>query len=496
MYLIMDIITSRLAVCTVVSMKNLSIRLKITIWFSAIMILVVSITFGTILWISHSVMQKNIQDNLIETVENNVDEVEFFSSINDSEMDYDGDQYISYKDGFLEIDDDYLDEVNGISTALYREEGSLIYGENPFIKETSKIVFSDGTLQKFSSGGVTYYLYDRMLEGKGTEGLLLRGIVSENQGIEQITLVVRISLIALPILLLFAVMGGYWVAGRTLKPVNKITEAATQISQGRDLKKRINLGQGKDELHQLAAVFDDMFSRLDDAFQTEQQFTSDASHELRTPMSVIMAQCEYTLEKTRSVGEYEEALQVIQRQGRKMSKLIDDMLCFARLEKNNGSYPMEIFDLTELVIDVCEDMSLLQDKGITLTWEAESDIFLHGNRLLIMRLLTNLISNAYRYGKKNGTIHVVLSQREEIMLKVQDDGIGISKEQQGKIFERFYRAESARTSEGTGLGLAMVQDIAKFHGGEVKVSSGLGQGSTFFVSFPLVEKNESKNDGT
>ena len=108
-------------------MKNLSIRLKITIWFSAILVLVVGITFTTIFWINRSVMQKNIKDNLIKTVEDNVDEVEFFDSLNEDSIDYDGDLYISSKDGLLEIDDDFLDKVNGIITALYSENGTLLY---------------------------------------------------------------------------------------------------------------------------------------------------------------------------------------------------------------------------------------------------------------------------------------------------------------------------------------------------------------------------------
>lgn len=466
-------------------MKNLSIRLKITIWFSAILLLVVGITFTTILWINRSVMQKNIRDNLIKTVEDNVDEVEFFDSLNESEIDYDKDIYISYKDGLLEIDDDFLDKVNGIITALYSENGVLLYGENRLISETSGIDFADEKLQKISFQGEGYYIFDRKLEGRRLDGLWLRGIVSENEDMERVTTVVHISLVALPVLLLLAVFGGYSVAKRMLKPINQITEAAAQISQGSDLKRRIGLGQGRDELHQLAAVFDDMFARLEAAFQTERQFTSDVSHELRTPMAVIMAQCEYILGEARSAEEYEEAFYVIQRQGRKMSRLIEDMLVFTRMEQNNESYPKETIDLSELMEDVCQDMALLKDKEITLTWKIEPDILFQGNRLLLTRLLTNLISNAYRYGKPNGSIYAALKQKDSIFIIVRDNGIGISEEQQERIFERFYRADAARTSEGTGLGLAMVREIVQFHGGEVRVSSESGKGSVFTVILPF-----------
>lgn len=473
-------------------MKQISIQFKITIWFSAIMALIILMTFGVILWASNSVMQKNIRDNLIETVEDNVDEVEFFHDIRDAEPDHNNDLYISYQDGYLEIDDDYLDLVNGVYTALYQEDGTLLYGENPLTMVTTDIAFSDRAIRRVKSNGVAYYVFDCKLSAEGTEHLWLRGIVSEHQGTQQLTSIIRLSAVALPTLFLLAVIGGYWIAGRALRPIQKITEAASQISQGRDLHKRIDLGKGNDELHQLANVFDDMFCRLDKAFQAEQQFTSDASHELRTPVTVIMAQCEYTLECSRTPEEYEEALTVIQRQGRKMSRLIEDMLCFTRMEQNSTSYPLEKLNFTELVDDVCKDMALIRDQNITLHWHTRSDVFLCGNRTLLTRLLTNLISNAYRYGKPNGTIMVTLDVCGEILLQVKDDGIGVDDEQQKKIFDRFYRADSSRSTEGTGLGLAMVKEIADYHGASVTVSSRVGVGSVFAVHFPCAVDAESQ----
>ncbi len=338
-------------------------------------------------------------------------------------------------------------------------------------------------MQKIEAEGMKYYVFDCALTYEGTEGLWLRGIVSEDQGTQQLASIVRISSFALPALLILAVIGGYWIAARALKPVHKIAESAAQISQGKDLSKRIDIGSSLDELHELSDVFNDMFSRLNEAFRAEQQFTSDASHELRTPMSVIMAQCEYTLEETRTPEEYEEALTVIRRQGGKMSRLIDDMLCFARLERNHSSYSKEMLDFSSLAEDVCGDMALLRDKNITLTKKIEPDISISGNQMLLSRLMVNLISNAYRYGRENGNIGGYLKNDNGIVLSVTDDGIGIPADRQKQIFERFYRGESARSSEGTGLGLAMVKEIAEYHGGSVSVVSEEGKGSTFFVNF-------------
>lgn len=465
-------------------MKNLSIRVKITAWFSGIMAFIVAVTFGIIFWVSNSVTQKNIRDELIEIVESNLDEIEFYEEKNYIK-ELHGDQYIEYLDGYLEIDDDFLDQVNGIFSSLYQETGKLLYGENPSVRAGMEIPFSDGIVQKVTWNRTAYYIYDRLLSGYGVDGLWLRGIVSHSQGTQQLQWLVRLSLIILPALFALAVIGGYWIAGKALRPVHQITQAAAQISQGQDLEKRIHLGNGTDELHQLADVLDSMISRLDKAFKAEQQFTSDASHELRTPMSVIMAQCEYILEKTRTPEEYEEALEVIQRQGKKMSKMIEDMLCFARLEQNKDSYPKQMLDFSTLVQDICTDMALLRNRNIVLDWEIEPNIFLLGNAMLLTRMVTNLISNGFRYGNQNGSISVLLKCKNAILLSVEDDGIGIPTEQQEKIFGRFYRADTARFSEGTGLGLAMVKDIAKYHGGTVEVTSVVGEGSRFTIKFPI-----------
>lgn len=468
-------------------MKSLSVRMKITVWFSVIMILIVAATFASILWVDYAVIQKTIQDNLVETLEDNIDEVEYFSDINGLENDFDADQYISYNHGYLEIDDDFLDKINGITTALYTQNGELLYGENPISLDSAELDFSDRKIQKLDAEGTLYYIFDCRLTGEEIDGLWLRGIVSENQGTEQFSKIVGISSAVLPILLILAVIGGYLISHRALRPVQKIIKAAEQISRGRDLKKRIDLGQqGNDELYQLANVFNNMFGRLEQSFKSEQQFTSDASHELRTPMAVIMAQCEYTLEEERTQEEYEEALDVIQRQGRKMTRLIEDMLCFARIEQNSEKAAKSPLCLTELVEDVCSDMSLLKTNGIVLTWQTEPDINLSGNRMLLTRMITNLISNGYRYGNNNGKIEVTLRKSSnEILLTVKDNGIGIPESELERIFERFYRADHSRSTEGTGLGLAMVKEIAEYHGGSINVESEIGIGSTFNISFPV-----------
>lgn len=460
-------------------MKHLSIRLKITLWFMPALLIVAVFTYLVVLSISNRILQKTIRDNLIRTVEDNVDKIDFYNSIEGVHTD-DDDVYINYVDGFLEINDDFLNQANQVYTALYSSDAALIYGENPIFMETTQLGFADSMIQKVKANGTLYYVFDKKLTSEGLDDLWLRGVVSETQGAVQISDITHFSLVFLPLVMLLALFGGYLTAGRTLRPIKQISETAAHIGKGDDLKQRIEIGDGDDELHQLADSFNRMFKRLEDSFDAERQFTSDASHELRTPMTVITSQCEYSLQEPRSPEEYEKALRVIQRQSRKMSKLINTMLDFTRLEMRSEIYVLEPVDLTELVTSICSDMALIQENGITLEYEAEEGIHFRGNRDLLSRLLTNLISNAYRYGNTDGHIFVRLRrQGDHITLSVADDGIGILEEDLPKIFQRFYQTDGSHSSAGMGLGLSMVDKIAQFHGGKIHVESQPGKGSTF-----------------
>lgn len=462
-------------------MKKLKIRGKITLWFASVMVIILILTVVVELSANHRVLQQNIQEQLVLMVEDNMDEVEYHPVVPEMEDDRDVDHYITYGEGYLEIDDDYLDMVNGIYTALYNTEGELLYGENPF-RDIPELI--DGEVTTLTGENGDYYCYVRSLESMNLPDLWLRGVVSQHQGDNQMSSLARILLMTLPMLMLLALIGGYYIAGRSLRPVREIRETAEEISQGKDLSRRISLGAGKDELHDLADTFNDMFARLEKSFQAERQFTSDASHELRTPASVIAAQCEYSLEKPRTQEEYVEALEVISRQSGRMNRLIGDMLELSRMERNGLN--LSETDLSHLVSDLSQDLSLLRERGITLDVRVQPQLTVMGDRERLMRLLSNLISNAYRYGKENGSICVELTGSDGYaVLRVLDDGIGITPKDAEKIFDRFYQTDSARSGQGAGLGLAMVREIAELHGGSVSVESRPGEGSCFNVKIPL-----------
>ena len=466
--------------------KN-SIRLKITVWFSLILLFISFFTFFSVFYINRNVMQKTVKDTLIKMVEDNYGEVEYIQKEEGFDVDDEEDEedkYFEYSNGYIEIDDDFIEEMNSIGAGIYDASSNLIFGSCPNYDLLSRVPFQDGKVQSCKDEGTIWYVYDRSLAPQNLEGLWLRGAVSEEQGQAQISDSLRLSLYLIPLLLLIAILGGYIFAGKLLSPINDINTAAMEIGKSRDLSRRIDLGPGKDELHQLADNFNVMISRLEQSFHAEQQFTSDVSHELRTPISVIKAECEYILEKERSQEEYIEALETIERQESQMSRIVEDLLMFSRLERGTEIYTMEELDFSGLVQSVCEDMALLKTNGISLECFCDDHIRVKGNRRLLVRMLGNLISNAYRYGKPGGSIRVALrSCPDGTILEVEDNGIGISQEDQEKIFHRFYQVDGSRTGEGTGLGLAIVDEIARFHDTEVLLTSVPGQGSTFRIPF-------------
>lgn len=467
-------------------MRGLSIRAKITLWFALAMSALAALTLGCVWMISDNVVQKNIKDSLVEMVSDNVDEVEYYSNKEDANPDGDRDIYIRYKNGYLEIDDDYLDQMNGIYTTLYKEDYELLYGENPIAQATGDVAFADHKLQTLRYKGTTYYVYDRSLKGEGMEDLWLRGIVSRSQGARWMDAIVILSMWLIPLLILLALFGGYFLAGRFLRPIQQMIQAASGIQQGQDLKKRIELKKGQDELHQLADTFNGMMDRLEASFQAEKQFTSDMSHELRTPVAVILSQCELSLEEEQDKDAYTDALRLIQRQGKKMSVLINDMLMMTRMEQRRESIRMMQLDYSSLCASVCEDLRLIREKNIELSWQLEEGVTIVGNKELLQRLLVNLITNAYRYGKEHGHIQVELKQTQtEVRLSVADDGMGIAQEQLAHIWQRFYQADASRSKQGSGLGLAMVQEIAQLHHGCMKVESVQGKGSCFTFCIPM-----------
>ncbi|MFV0363808.1 MAG: sensor histidine kinase [Suipraeoptans sp.] len=444
-------------------MKRVSIKLKITLWFTAFMILISIICFAFIVTVSSATSSNQRKESVAELVDANVNEIE-------------------YDDGELEIDDEFISYKSGVYCLVYANDGTRLAGSASEEFEVGEFV--DSEIRYVDVGTDRYVVYDRKISLKGNNSVWIRGVASDGGNILQSSAVTPAVIFALPLLIVLAAIGGYLIARNSLKPIGRISKTAGEIGNSGDLSKRISV-TSSDELGQLSETFNQMFEKLEDSFETERRFTSDASHELRTPVTTILAQCEYAFENATSEKELYESLETIQKQGYRMSHLIEALLRFTRMEQNAPSLEKEQVDLSKLAINVCKEQSKLNEKGITLASRIEPDIIISGDKALLAQMMDNVIRNAYKYGNENGNIYVSLTRdNQSIAFSVRDDGIGIAADELPKIWNRFYRVDKARTNisgTGFGLGLAFVKQIVELHGGRVHVTSTPGNGSTFTI---------------
>jgi heavy metal sensor kinase len=297
----------------------------------------------------------------------------------------------------------------------------------------------------------------------------------------------RALFIAIPLILLLAAASGYFLAGRALNPVNRITAQARLIgAQGLD--ERLEVGISRDEFGELAHVLNDLFARLDQAFQQQRQFLSDAAHELRTPAAILRSQADVTLAQPRSAPEYEAALASIRSETEHLSAIVDDLLLIARAEASQLPVVRERADLMEIVDDCCRAMRpLLQCKGILLNWTIGEEVALTGDIRLLRRAILNLLANAIQYAPAQGRISVtVRAVGERASVEIADSGPGIAAEDLPHIFKRFYRSarRSGSESGGAGLGLPIAKMISEMHGGSIEASNHSGGGTIFRLLLP------------
>ncbi|ESL02238.1 ATPase/histidine kinase/DNA gyrase B/HSP90 domain protein [Catonella morbi ATCC 51271] len=434
-------------------------------------------------------MRRTTRNYFISAVEENTDKLKFLSPTEADMaklMDTD-DIFIHYKDGYLQIDDDFLMSLNDMEFGLYAADGSLLYGKNSIIRETYQVKLSGSHVFSLDIVSGRYLIYDRRLSGKNFSELWIRGIAPLKETTSQLIDIAVYLAAFLPFLIIIILLCGYFAAKGIIRPIKKIEETTTSITDGNNLSLRISDTGGRDELAALSGNFNKMLDRLETSFEMEKRFASDASHELRTPVSVILAQAEFSLEKERQPEEYVDSLEVIKRQGKRMNQLIGNMLSYTRLEQRIDNYPFEKLDFSVLVSDLCSDMTPLRINDISLEYNVESGIMINGNAELLARMLQNLLENAYKYGRQGGNTKVILSlQGNNVKLLVEDDGIGIAEEQLEQIFDRFFRVSNKSSITGSGLGLSIVKKIVDMHGGNIDVSSREGLGTTFTITFSSI----------
>jgi len=294
----------------------------------------------------------------------------------------------------------------------------------------------------------------------------------------------------LPLGLLLAGGGGWLLARRALKPVDIMTQAARRIS-GEHLSERLQETGSGDELDRLAKTLNDMLGRLDDAFHQMRQFSADASHELQTPLTILKGEMEVALRSPRSAKEYQRVLESGLEEIDRISQLVEGLLLLARADAGVLRLDLRPVELKELLQEIYEQMKVVaDDHSVNLQTASMEPVSIQGDRENLRRLLLNLVDNAIKYTAEAGGVTLsVQAEGEWAAVRIFDTGIGLSKDEQDRIFTRFYRAVEARSQGegGAGLGLCIAESIAEAHGGRIQVESTPGQGSTFTVFLPQTQ---------
>ncbi|MEO8458866.1 MAG: ATP-binding protein, partial [Chloroflexota bacterium] len=293
--------------------------------------------------------------------------------------------------------------------------------------------------------------------------------------------------IAYPLTLVVATGGGAFLAGRALSPIDRLTGVARRIT-AEDLHQRIDLDLPNDEVGRLARTFNDMIARLDDSFSKQRQFTADASHELRTPLTAIKGQTEVALQRDRDVESYKQVLQNVNTQVDRMIRMSGSLLTLARADAGQIPIASEPVNLATIVTDAVEQMSIAAEaKSIEIKIAPGPSVRTFADEDLLLQLMLNLLDNAIKYTPQYGLVRVGWSAvGGAVDVSVSDTGPGIGPEHLPRIFDRFYRADTARSSPngGAGLGLSISRWIAEAHGGSIKAQSANGSGTTFVVHLP------------
>jgi signal transduction histidine kinase len=287
-----------------------------------------------------------------------------------------------------------------------------------------------------------------------------------------------------PLGLALALIAGWWIARAALRPINRISRTVRDIGESRDLSQRLHFVGPNDEVGRLAATFDGMMDRLERVFETQKRFIADASHELRTPLTAIRGNAD--LMRIAPPEDREACLAAIRRESERMTRLVSDLLLLAEADVAQQQIQVSQVDLEEIVIDVFRSAQIISGGRVDVVLEGADAVCVDGDADRLKQLLLNLVDNAVKFTPAGGTVSLRLRRDGDMArVDVADSGVGIPKEEQAAIFERFYRVEESRSQRGSGLGLAICSWIVRAHGGSISLSSQPGKGSTFTVWLPV-----------
>ena len=436
-------------------LSRIPVSIRVTVWFSSVIVILFLIILSSLILIEDKVVNDLSQKELVEAVEEIYEDPEKFENFND-----------------------------GIYYIKYNEQNEIIAGKFPKDFDIA-LAFSIEDINIYQVENKKFLYYDTRLQD---EDDWIRGIYPLGKVQKEIETLWNIAIALSVLFLIFVVIVGYRIIKNAFKPVKQISDTALKIKRSKDFSNRIELEDSNDdEIHKMASTFNEMLDTVEEVFIHEKQFSSDVSHELRTPITVILAQSDYALQYSDTLEETKESLEVINRHAKRMTNLINQIMELSKLERQK-EIEKEKINLSNIVLQLLEDYKpLLESKNLNLIYNVEKDIRIQGNKIMLERVFLNILMNAVKFTKTN--IEISLTREDKTaVLKIRDNGIGISEENKKFIWERFFQVNDSRNKEenkGSGLGLSMVKKIVDLHSATIDLESELEQGTCFTIKFNM-----------
>lgn len=470
----------------------MNIRLRLTLWYATILALIL-VLFSAAVYVG-------LSRSLFVTLDNQLqrEAAQIIGSL-EFENDYDEDNHEedNPKSTASKVKLNYVPE-EGIFWHILDVQGSPLldpgyfqgasFTSNPINASSAQLEYA--TLA--DNTPIRLYTVPFVIEGKGAGVLQIAESYKHIQEVQH--LLIFLLVLGVPFTLLAASAGGWFLASHALNPIDRITSAAQEISAS-DLHRRLNLKLPNDEVGRLAATFDDMLARLEDAFERQKRFIADASHEMRTPLTILKGDVEVALNRPRSAGEYRQTLEMVNQTTDRLTALVEELFLLARTDNNQYPLELEQFNLSDLLTkEVANLMPRAIKKKVALNLDAPDKLPIEADPAKLSRLFLNLIDNAIKYSNAGDAVSVTADIKNgQVCVGIADNGPGIPPDHLAHLFERFYRADKARSrresdassSSGAGLGLSIAQWLAEAHNGHIEVASKVNEGTTFFVWLPL-----------
>ncbi len=447
-------------------LRSLNIRLRLTLWYTAVLTAILCVVSVTIYFI----MRNRLESLALSKLDSGYATIEAVLKNSGGDL----------------FDIHNLGQNNLFQLA---QEGKIVYQTTAWQDEPWTENLDYESFETYgmwhSVEGPIYWLKKGIEPEYGYEIIYAQDGSSTMESIKGLALVL---IVGIPIALILAILGGYFLAGRVLFPIRAITRKAREISADR-LSERLPVSNPDDEIGDLATVFNETLSRLENSFRRLRQFTSDASHELRTPLTSIRSVGEVALQKTTDKKACQEAIGSMLEETERLTHLVDNLLVLARGDAEKARLNPVSFDLSDLAGEVVDELRVLsEEKHQTLTTSFQSAILTKGDKPTLRHAISNVLHNAIRYTPNGGNIAVqtIKTEKNKAIIDIMDDGPGIPVSERKKVFERFYRIGGGRSriEGGNGLGLAIARWAVEANGGNIEFLEKDGPGTLCRISLP------------